>query len=304
MLNFRDSLKKIGEPEPNKPIPPFPSGFHSSPQSLKAAMHAMNYPLIESWTCDQIDNFANKDWTEECQGITTDGNFWYIVSNNNEKRAIYKFSLDFNIINLAVYPEEHHIGHPAFGNGKIYVPVEPDKAGNIPARVWVLDTNLNSFGTFELGGNVKPQRGKMPWYAVNPWNGCLYSSVFDGVNRVYAYDPNNLFSYVGELSIQGDTVNGIQGGCVSINGKLYPSSDSTKNLLAYSIFNGAFLGSCIIPDDEGLPHKDEIEGLTIGQISHSGRSPTYMHVIVLDNDWFNRDDVDMMHFTVPDPSII
>jgi hypothetical protein len=48
-----------------------------------------------------------------------------VVSNNENKRAVYKFSLDFNLIKFAVSPVDQHIGHPALWNGRIYVPVEP-----------------------------------------------------------------------------------------------------------------------------------------------------------------------------------
>jgi hypothetical protein len=110
MTSLKNSLEKIGEPKPNSMYKPIPSGFHSSPRSLKAAIKAMDLPLIENWTLANVDNFYNEDWTEECQGIVTDGNFWYLVSNNKEKRAVYKFSLDFNLIGIGVSPVNQHIG--------------------------------------------------------------------------------------------------------------------------------------------------------------------------------------------------
>jgi hypothetical protein len=73
----------------------------------------MDPPLIDEWMLAHVDNFNNQEWTENCQGIVTDGNFWYIVSNNKDRRAVYKFSLDFNLIKFAVYPVDQHIGHPA-----------------------------------------------------------------------------------------------------------------------------------------------------------------------------------------------
>ena len=72
-------------------------------------MHAINPPLIESWVLAHTYTIENKIWTEECQGITTDGNFWYVVSNNEDKRALYKFPLDFSASSTLVFPEEHHI---------------------------------------------------------------------------------------------------------------------------------------------------------------------------------------------------
>lgn len=304
MTSLKNSLEKIGEPEPNSVYKPIPSGFHSSPRSLKATIKAMDPPLIENWALAHVDNFYNEDWTEECQGIVTDGNFWYLVSNNNEKRAIYKFSLDFNIVGaVAVYTEGHHIGHPAFGNGKIYVPVEPpDEDDN--ARVWVLDTELISLGVFDLGENTEDRHppGKMPWCAVNPWNSYLYSSVSSGVGSISAYDPNNSFSFKGTLSIEGEQVDKVQGGCFSKNGHLYLTSEETEDIRGYSALNGKFLGSYKV--DYNKSDDEEMEGLTLGHITHANGISSYVHVIILDNDTLSNDDVYFKHFTVPDPLIL
>jgi len=135
MISLRDSLKKLGEPKPNQAIPAIPSGFYSCPQSLMAAIRAMDPPLMENWTKVHVDSFYNEDWGESDEGITTDGNFWYLVSNNEDKRAIYKYSLDSGFIGSAASPINQHIGHPAYWDGKIYVPVEdPDEHAH--ARIW------------------------------------------------------------------------------------------------------------------------------------------------------------------------
>lgn len=296
---MKTSLKKIGEPKPNKAIPHFPSGFHSSPKSLKAAMHAMNPPLIESWVLAHTEEIDNMIWKEECQGITTDGDFWYIISNNEDKRALYKYRLDFSASSTLEFPEEHHIGQPAFGNGKIFVPVEGEVA-----KVWVVNTSLVSQGIFDLGGNPPPQGGGNPWCAFHPWNGFLYSSTFDNVDRVFAYDPNNNFAFQGELRLQGNVVNSVQGGCFSKNGHLYLTSDSTEDIRAYSAFNGAFLGSCKVPYDKSTLEAEEMEGIALGHIIHSGNVVTFVHVIILDNDWPSGDEVFFKHYAVPDENVI
>ena len=299
MISLIDSLKKIGEPEPNSSFKPIPSQFHSWPRSLRSAIEAMNPPLIDGWTLAYVDNFFNQDWTEECQGIVTDGIFWYVVSNNEEKRAIYKFSLDFDLIKAAVSPVSHHIGHPALWNDKIYVPIEPpDKNDN--ARVWVLDIDLSSSNIFELGENTyRDPPGKMPWCAVNPWNSFLYSSVDTGVDCVSAYDPNKSFSFKEVLKIGGKKVNKVQGGCFSNNVHLYLTSDESVDVRGYSALNGRFLGSLGLDYGKG----DEIEGLCVGHTSNSAGMSSFVHVIILDNEG-NEDDVFINHFSVPDPSVL
>jgi len=293
-------LEKIGEPEPNGTFKPIPSGFHSSPQGLIAAVKAMNPPLIEEWTLAHIDDFYNQDWTENCQGIGTDGNFWYVVSNKEDKRAVYKFSLDFNFIKYVESSEDQHIGHPALWSDKIYVPVEPpDERDN--ASVWVLDTDFTSEGlVFELGEDTnRNPPGKMPWCAVNPWNSLLYSSVSSGVNCVSAYDPNNSFTFKKILNIGGEKVNKVQGGCFSNNGHLYLTSDDSVDIRGYSALNGRFLGSVGLDYGNG----DEIEGLCLGHITNSAGMSSFVHVIILDNEGA-QDDVFINHFSVPDPSVL
>jgi outer membrane protein assembly factor BamB len=298
MISLRSSLEKIGEPEPNGTFKPIPSGFHSFPPSLRAAVNAMNPPLMEDWTFVNLDNYNNREWTEECQGIVTDGSFWYVVSNNKIKRAVYKFSLDFILIKVAVSQMNYHIGHPALGNGKIYIPMEPPDEGD-NSRVWVLDTDLTSFGTYDMGYNSeRDPPGKMPWCAINPWNLYLYSSVSSGVDLVSAYDPND-FTFKGILKIGDEKVNEVQGGCFSNNGHLYLTSDDSVDIRGYSALNGKFLGS--FPLDYG--HGDEIEGLGLGHINHPPGISSFVHVVILDNEG-TEDDVFINHFTLPDPSVL
>ena len=300
MISLRNSLEKIGEPDGNGPFKPIPSGFHSSPQNIRAAVNAMNDPLMEGWTLTHIDNFNNQEWTEECQGIATDGSFWYVVSNNENKRAVYKFSLDFNLIKFGIAPVNYHIGHPAVWSNKIYIPVEPPDEDN-NSRVWVLDTELSSFGIFDLGFNEdRNPPGKMPWCAINPWNSYLYTSVSSGVELVSAYDPNNLFSFKKTLKIEGEKINSVQGGCFSNNGHLYLTSDDSADIRGYSALNGKFLGSFKLDYGDG----DEIEGLCIGRTIDSTGKSSFVHVIILDNESISRDDVYINHFSVPDPSVL
>ena len=161
----------------------------------------------------------------------------------------------------------------------------------------------------------------MPWCAINPWNGLLYSSktgeppTWDGetftwvdndpVNEVYCYDPlDNNFGFRGSLTLLGKPLHQVSGGCFSKNGHLYLVSDYTEDIHAYSAFNGAFLGSCHVPYDKGGIAQEEMEGITLGHIIHADGVSTDVHVLILDNEGISRDDVYLKNFAVPDPSVI
>lgn len=305
MISLRESLKKIGEPRLFRPIRWIPSEFDSFPQSLRLAVNAMNSPRMENWTSDpiHIDSFYDQDWTQECQGIATDGNFWYIVSNKENKKAVYKFSLDFNLTKVIVWPhnqpQDQHLGHPALWNGSIYVPVEPLDP-NETARVWQLNTDLTTSETFDLGYTKERKPiGKMPWCAINPWNSLLYSSTSFDVEHVCAYNPKKSFAFKSKLQIKGVKIDEVQGGFFSDNGHLYLSSSASVDIRGYSALNGKFLGSFPLKYGQG----DEIEGLCITSFTNSDGITSYVHVIILDNAG-NNDNVFVNHFSVPDASVL
>jgi len=319
VISLRDSLKKIGEPQPGKLIPNLLNGFYSAPRSLKAAMNAMNSPQMDKWVQSHEDKITGKRWTEDCQGITSDGISWFVVSNNDEAKALYKFSINFDshistppggtgwippvgVDFNKLMPMNLHIGAPDYFEGKIYVPVEPSSA------VWVTDTNLMTLDIQPLGGSIgsAPQGQSMPWCAINPWNGYLYSSTFDNVDRIYAYDPANHFAHVEkkDILLQGGTVNKINGGCFSQNGHLYLASNDTQYITGYSTLNGAFLGYHWVEYDKDWDVAQEIEGISITRLDYpTGDPTTYVNVLVLENN-IGADDIFFKHFSVPATSVL
>ena len=90
---------------------------------------------ITKWSTIITDQFENKQWTEKCQGLTTDGSSWFIVSSNetDDYRAVRKFGFDWSYLGSVKSPcGNDHIGDPGYYNGKIYDPVE-----GIKTRVWI-----------------------------------------------------------------------------------------------------------------------------------------------------------------------
>ena len=334
VTSLRLNLGKIGEPKPDKIIK-LPSGLHSFPKnkSLKTAIHAMNSPLIEEWTNIHEKQFENEKWTEECQGVAGDGISWFLVGTNNEVKALYKFSLEFDLLGSVppggtvggdwspdTLPSNLHLGPPNFYDNKIYVPVEPS------ACVWILDTNLNTLDVKPLGGKIgsTKQGPSMPWCAINPWNGFLYSSKFgeppyweedpsgvggrfvdwDPVTEVHCYNPSKNFAHEKSLTLTGESLHQVQGGCFSANGHLYLTSDHTQQIRAYSALNGAFLGDKWVDyDKSGLTYTQEIEGICIVPIRYP-EGDTHIHIVVLENEKTSSDDFFFKHYYVPNPDVL
>jgi hypothetical protein len=307
-VSLRENLDKIGELHSDKPSIHIPSGFHSAPKSLKATIKAMNSPRMESWAFGTEDKLYGHEWTEECQGITTDGKCWFVVSNNeNDSRIVYKFDLMFRYQHKIKSPcGTDHIGAPCFFDNKIYVPVE----GTDKARIWILDTDFTSSNVFMLGGTKEPeQRAKMPWCAINPLNGYLYSSVFADdredeppVDRVFSYDPRDNFVQKETFMLQGEGIHRVQGGCFSDNGHLYLSSSKSVDIKGYSVLNGKYLGRYSPPSD--WSEDEEMEGISLWPVNYEGAIETYVHMVVLDNDVSVNDDVYFKHIKVPSPEYL
>jgi hypothetical protein len=308
-ISLRENLSKIGEPRPCKRLIHIPSDFHSKPKptSLKAMIQSMNPPKMESWVVKCEDHQAVAWWTFECQGITTDGKYFYAVNNNWHKygMGIFKFHLGYgDAVRYRRWPfdTKNHIGPPSYFERKIYVPVETDDA----PRVWILNTDLDTLALATLRGTeISKQGNKMPWCAINPWNHFLYSSRFGErkrdppVTEVHCYDPANSFEFKESLRLQGSPLFKVQGGCFSTNGHLYLTSDASKAIHGYNVLNGSYLGQFSVPSDwSGF---EEMEGIAIGNLYCKDSGDLVpVHVLVLDNDLPRVDsDIWLKHIAVP-----
>lgn len=299
MLTLRTNLSQIGISPMNTVR--FPRDFHSMPRSLRLAVHAMQSPRVDEWM--QLGDFEpdTEMWTEECQCMITDGEYWYASSNNDDFRGVYKLSFDFHEIAKVELPPElgNHPGAMDIYDGRLYVPVEGDRP-----RLWVLDLDLNPLEQCTLFGREggEPPQDHMPWCAFNPWNGYLYSSEFASVTELYAYDPHNNYQFTGlVLPLDGGQVTSVQGGCFTRNGHFYLVSSSMEELRVYSMLNGKFLGSRRL-ETEGTA--EEPESVFVYPVSGGDGQTGFVHAVILDNDWISKDDVRIIRFAVPDPSVL
>ncbi|MEI6706983.1 MAG: hypothetical protein WCK96_07585 [Methylococcales bacterium] len=306
MISFREQLKKIGEPIQGQAVPAFPSGFYTAPKSLRAAMKAMDSPCPETWSIPSEGQFFNHDWTEECQGVTHDDSYWYISSNHEGKQRVYRFSLANNVegyVKLAGNGSGH-LGDIDYYQDRIYCAMEN------PVKILIIDTPpFSGWWSAELtgeSGGERPQTTSCPWCAVNPWNGLLYSSNFgdgSGEDTLYAYrfdSTNGYFVHLPSADIVlQEKVRRIQGAVFSKNGHVLLASDHTNDIRCYSTLNGYYLGRTSIQKDDSWNVAQEIEGLTIWEdVSYNGVQ-THVHVVLLDNDKPDDDDVYFKHYRVP-----
>ena len=286
-------------------LPPSKAGFQD--KSLSRAMFSMQSPKATEWIkyAESEKEYESDDWTEECQGVTTDGNHWYFSSNKEGKRAIYKFSAGMK--KLVHFNAEQtgckHVGDLDYSDGILYVALEQ------PAKILALKSDFSQWRTYPLQGihpgTPSPQDNKLPWCAIHPWNGLLYSSRFDGVDEVYAYETKT-FTLVKTLRLKRK-INRVQGGCISKNGHLLLASDDTSRIECFTTLNGHYRGGAHVQIDHDEVPPEEMEGITIWEgISYGGRD-THIHVIVLDNDvstpW-DDDSIFFKHYTVPFPELL
>jgi hypothetical protein len=253
---------------------------------------------VSAWRLVAGGTYENHAWTEECQGIATDGHFWYISSNNDGERAVYKFSIDMQLVGKADMEGygSAHVGALDCHNGNLYIALEQ------PKQLVVMPTTLAPGASYQLYGTTKsaadPVAGTFPWCAVNPVSGDLYGSSFSYVEHVYYYrkaDPQS-FLYAGAVRLDRPAER-VQGGVITSGGKLLLACDADpKGIYVYNVYTGAFLGSVLVPDPEG-----ELEGVTVsppGTAVVKG-SPVNVHLVVLENEVASKDDVYFKHVAVP-----
>jgi hypothetical protein len=304
-LSLRWHLVQIGEPHPNLGLV---TDFHVLPPSgrLRDIMKAMLSPEPAQWTKPNEGQFFNHDWTEECQGVTHDDSFWYLSSNHDGKQRVYRFSLANDVVSHVKLAGNgsNHLGDIDWSGGRIFCAMEG------PVKIVVIDTPpftgwWPAALVDESGGD--PPQSSCPWCAINPWNGLLYSSNngddAPGEDRLHAYRfdaPTGRFMHVpaADIVLQ-EKVRRIQGAVFSKNGHVLLASNHSNDIRCYSVLNGCYLGRATIQKDGSWNVAEEVEGLTIWEgISYEGVA-THVHVILLDNDAPDDDDVYFKHYRVP-----
>lgn len=266
---------------------------------------------VGAWKLLNGGVYENHQWTEECQGIATDGSYWYISSNNDGERALYKFTIGMKQVerhDMQQYGSAHVGGLDCF-NGNLYVALEG------PKQLLILPTSFPHRGDlYAVQDHWKRIAGKFPWCAVNPITGDVYTSRFDQGGLTYPPDgpaysvvyyrkaEGNKYVHAGTVSLS-HPITRVQGGDITPAGKLLLVADVKPRggIYVYNVFTGEYYGAVTFPVENGSELPDELEGLTVsppGTAVVKG-SPVNVHLILLDNDYPSEDDVYFKHIRVP-----
>ncbi|WP_244417710.1 hypothetical protein [Streptomyces hygroscopicus] len=281
-------------------------------------------PRISEWAHAKSSSHE-AGWTDQFQGMCTDGAYWYIVSNADDDQRLHKLSLDFRTTyaSLSAPSGSGHIGAPTYDpqRRQIYVPVEGDE----PELIWKVTTGLSTAGIVPIAGRTPgshaPQRWKFPWMAFNPRDGLVYSSVFGDpertdidkeVDRIWGYDRDT-----GRLKKEiplPSKVYAIQGGTFGNGGRnLYLASDyeeatnDRKHVYAYDFSSATdgvpvrTWGKVAVPDAD-----DEVECVVFAHLSWHGARDTHISIGLLDDTVWSgaTDNVYFRHLAVPSPNLI
>ncbi|UCE60653.1 MAG: hypothetical protein JSU63_02660 [Phycisphaerales bacterium] len=274
---------------------------------------------------------ANPGWHEDVQGVTHDDDYWFItqsVEDDPGRQAIWKIPVGFALASAAVpgingvrrvlmidYPAlvaqgYWHFGDPSYyrfeGQGYLIVPVEFECWG---IAIFNADT-LALIGSAPL---CTYQTGGVPWCAVDPRNGLLYSSGYSAavwmneyqvnwselhqgqalelnhMRRVYWGDLNLILSHVqgGVFSPSGELLYIVADGIHVFETETWRRIKQSTN--GSGVFNYEF--------SPGFSEYEEPEGLTIWDLE-DGRAPDVwgeLHVLLLDND-VSADEIYFKHY--------
>lgn len=294
--------------------------------SIRALLTILEWPPFYERLDDYPDE-GEPGWSEEVQGVTHDGENWFFAQNPNDAPKLWKFPVGHDldqdvegsnpssgISNVGLPPslsEYIHAGDIDYYDGHIYVPLQFGQ----PRKIAVYDAqSLDFIAAGDLEAN-----GTAAWCAISPLNGLLYESKFyesdesssDTTVSVYQrhLKANGLtLTYQGEFELfdsNGSKIilKRIQGGAFSKNGHLYLVSDSKDDnagIYGFDMISGRKRFYQNISYDWNWPELEELEGITIWDLASRGAPSIHgqIHVILLDNDIHDDDNIYFLHFRV------
>lgn len=290
----------------------WPRDTLSTSRSLRTAcedaLRSLRSPRIEEWKIVSRRELANAKCSRRVNGIAFDGSSWFIASNGTgdafEGGGLYKIDIrDMGLVYADFPTSGVHFGGMDFYGGYLYV-----AAGE--RDIWVVDAALKSPRRFRLPAEGHPGPD-LPWCSINPLNGLLYTSPFNGVDQLYAYDPADGFAYCGSLKLKHAPFGGVQGACFTSAGHVYLISDTfehaypmnpTGHLMAFSSVTGDFLGALPLPNDPSVLEQEEAEDLVMATISYDGHTAA-LHLLINDND-LGPDDMQIVAYEPPDLLVV
>lgn len=306
--------------------------YHAHPEafpetSLREILRLLQFPDGIKRVGTHPDN-VQRSWTEELQGITCDGAFWFLTQVTSYQvggnSRLWKIPLSRDLsgtldpddlpsdVKVRSIPKElRDLGHWHFSDldhhqGKIYVASHGQGVAPVVSVYDAASLDFLGYDGIEGGG---------AWCAVNPRNGLLYEAesyddVGDGielfVHRIH-WDPSFRLEYLGKMPLfnghgEKSTAYRLCGASFSPNGRLYIMSDDNRNnrakIIAFEMMTGRRMFRETIKYLPSWPDKEEFEGLCFHDVDGKGAPGIsgQIHVELLDNDYSNDDDASILHY--------
>lgn len=331
MASYRKGLQRINV-SPAESIST--SSFVTRPRTLRGAIAAMHAPL--EWQ-QVAESWIDENWPDECQGVACDGVHWFFTANNPKVVYVFRVGLpltDENILHTfrfadhVPYPQYlYHIGQLTLHQGCLYVSHYDERARWSSIFVLRIEGHeLHYEHTIEAERPISIHDGKpsFPQFqCVAPWENVFYTAIgWDFTSEFYLHDlttgkwtgrvlrfkgmPATFPRHYPAQRGIGYTLDTVQGACVSPEGHLYISAENRlvdapayKAIWVFSVLNGQYQGHIPIlaeNDDQ------EPEGICWADVPTNG-SVASLHVVLLENRYFNRDNVFFKQFRVKTPSV-
>ncbi|MBI4704205.1 MAG: hypothetical protein HY744_24105 [Deltaproteobacteria bacterium] len=304
----------------------------SSWSPVKEQVFGMADPAVAQW--NQVDSndygdpayydkafyAENYAWSNEAQGIATDGKVWYLSSNGD--KTIRKIAWDKTATILdkrVVWPAvsknaDGHVGALDYYDGWLYVAIQHPWG---VWKVWAADFTGKASEWYPL---AEPEgSGLLAWCAVNPLNGRLYTNYANGAGgspkTLLAYDRDTLQRapdddvFLAPVVVLGEKGKAIeftetQGAVFTRNGRAIVvrgyQDDESNAVWCFSSLTGHCFGGRYLGDFGSV--EAEVESVAVQKLKVRG-VVAHVHVLELDNDP-DPDDCYLHSFSVPFPGVL
>jgi len=328
--SLKQSLSGIGEPS-HHPLRLRDSFGRRTPHRLRVAMDGMTDPGVGDW--QEVGVALSEQGTnvsDESQGATTDGVYWFVCSNNakqvvsfdDARNYVATFAPD-PVIRYGMWADagqpnadadengvpvfggdfDPHFGAPAFDHGWIYVPIQG------PHGVWRFSIDGTeqfwqkaSYDDFAFPGDDD----LFPWCAIHPVTGVLYTCNFRTPPCLRAYDSESLeYRRPDDIKIGPAPLllDHVQGGVFTSHGRLILSCSDDNAVFCFSSLNGHCFGAQTLGNFGNIVGS-EVEGVTVRSVQFDG-VPASVHIFELVNKGpLGPGDFDLHSFQVPAPQLL
>ncbi|MGE5662006.1 MAG: hypothetical protein ACM3X1_07125 [Ignavibacteriales bacterium] len=317
-------------------------------KSLRSLLKALEWPKAENY--DAIHEYPKGvtfDWGNVGQGVANDGKNWFFscedalwkipahfdlgIEIDEDTPSVIKKGLDEDDMPYLVSKGVEHLGDLDYfkskgqSKGQLYVPAEGGKG-----VIALFDAETLNY--IVSSDPLTSQEGSVPWCAINPLNGLLYSSKFkDSYLSLCVYDRAVLsttspdkgifrleLTFLGNFDLYDEdgnriVINAIQGGVFSKNGHFYLVCDTAHDkrdkgevrnsgIYGFDMLTGRRVFHKVVPYNPSFHIDEELEGIDIWDLD-SGGAPNIggqIHLLMTNYNWYENDNIYLKHFRIED----